>query len=480
SQTHHTAGGNQTTSYAYPLPNQNQPHTLTSTSGASTGSYTYDQSGNTLTRPGNTSQQTLTWDAEGHLATLTEGASTSTFVYDVDGARLITRDATGATLHLAAGTEIHVDTGGGNASATRRYAHAGQTIATRTNTDGLSWLFADHQTSATLSVRDSDNAVTHRRQTPYGTPRGSTPSWPDKHGYVNGFNDASGLVHIGAREYDDKAGRFVSIDPIIDTNDPQQMHGYSYSTNSPVTMSDPDGLRPVCGDGGDERACRNDELPKPTRRSTYDEAKRRYFDLASEPQGSLRIYKGGAGLPDRLAPGNGIVVIRVFISPADAGFGFKGDGRSFSTDPNAGFRVAIAWNTDTGELTYEATKSCYNDGECGSQTWNDSVVFEASKTGDNSFKFTYGGRDALAPWAPAVNGEVEIAFTDEGVRVKADRDAFPHFEVIQYRQDTDPRFLATDIAWGGPQAMFPIAPNAGGEWLNGAWVSHVPVRDVGR
>src|SRR4029453_587736 len=37
----------------------------------------------------------------------------------------------------------------------------------------------------------------------------------------------------------------ISVDPVQDLNDPQQWNGYSYANNSPVTGSDPDGLRPL-------------------------------------------------------------------------------------------------------------------------------------------------------------------------------------------------------------------------------------------
>ena len=58
-----------------------------------------------------------------------------------------------------------------------------------------------------------------------------------------------GLTAIGARYYDPAIGRFVSVDPVMDLADPQQWHGYAYAHSSPVTFSDPTGLREVAGDG---------------------------------------------------------------------------------------------------------------------------------------------------------------------------------------------------------------------------------------
>jgi RHS repeat-associated protein len=250
SQTNHTAGGDQTTNYSYPQPGQPRPHALQSTSGAQAGSYGYDNAGNTTTRPGPFGgQQTLTWDPEGHLATLTEGSQTSSYLYDASGNRLFTRDSTGTTLHLPMGVELHAATGGGVVTCTRVYSHAGQTVATRTTTGGLTWLFTDHQNTASIALRHADMSVTRRYQTPYGTARGGTPSWPNRHGYVDGFVDTTGLTHLGAREYDPGTGRFISVDPIMNLADPQMWQGYSYANNSPVTLSDPGGTDP----GGGQR-----------------------------------------------------------------------------------------------------------------------------------------------------------------------------------------------------------------------------------
>ncbi|MDG4763444.1 RHS repeat-associated core domain-containing protein [Solwaraspora sp. WMMD406] len=91
---------------------------------------------------------------------------------------------------------------------------------------------------------------------PFGTERGSQPGvgqWLGEKGFVGGTRDAStGLTHLGAREYYPQTGRFISVDPIIDVGDPQQMHGYAYANNSPVSFTDPDGLKPLATGGGAE------------------------------------------------------------------------------------------------------------------------------------------------------------------------------------------------------------------------------------
>jgi RHS repeat-associated protein len=89
--------------------------------------------------------------------------------------------------------------------------------------------------------------ATIRRQTPYGTARGTSPAWPNSKGYVGGTADNTGLTHLGAREYDPAIGRFISVDPVFNMDAPEQMNGYAYAANSPVTLSDASGREPGGG-----------------------------------------------------------------------------------------------------------------------------------------------------------------------------------------------------------------------------------------
>lgn len=223
----------------------NQLTGVTTTKGAdtSTAPYGYDEAGNTTTRPG----QKLTWDAEGHVATVTEGSSTTSYLYDADGNRLITRSPSKTTLHLGH-TEITLDKGATTAKATRYMALGGGNQAIRNNDGTFAFTLGDHQGTAGISVKADDLALSQRRNLPFGGNRGAdSGTWPGTKGFVGGIDETgtTGLVHLGAREYDPAIGRFISVDPVLDVTDSQQMNGYNYANNSPVTLSDPDGLRPI-------------------------------------------------------------------------------------------------------------------------------------------------------------------------------------------------------------------------------------------
>ncbi|MFJ1899528.1 polymorphic toxin-type HINT domain-containing protein [Streptomyces sp. NPDC088115] len=241
--------------YTYPKPGAPQAHSLSSRkttgpAGSTTDAYTYDSSGNMITRPG----QTLAWDAEGHLASVTKSGKTTSYLYDASGNRLIGRTPTETTLYLG-NTEVTLPAGATKAKATRYFDLGGGQTAIRSDDGTFAFTIADQHGTGELAIQAASLALTQRRTPPFGGERGTSPTtWPGTKGFVGGTDDTktTGLTHLGAREYDADLGRFISVDPVLDLTDPQQMNGYTYANNNPTTLSDPSGLRPdgACGGAG--------------------------------------------------------------------------------------------------------------------------------------------------------------------------------------------------------------------------------------
>ncbi|MEV6522850.1 polymorphic toxin-type HINT domain-containing protein [Longispora sp. NPDC051575] len=259
------------TERTYTTPGAGQPkaHSLTkvdtkvgSSPATTTDTFTYDSTGNTTTH----NNATYTWNVLGKLSKVAiSGGATTDFVYDADGNRVLRKDSTGTTTYLGT-TEMHANTPVSSPTVTRTYPGA-----VRTTDGGLVWMIADHHGTSQTSIKATDLTVTRRRTDPYGGPRGTAVAWPTQRGFVNGVKDPdTGLLHIGARDYNATTGRFISIDPVFDGADPQSWNGYAYANNAPATSSDPTGLfrNPEAGQEGDDpgQGCvqRDDCYDKPT------------------------------------------------------------------------------------------------------------------------------------------------------------------------------------------------------------------------
>jgi RHS repeat-associated protein len=270
-QTQHTAAGDTTAVSTYPAAGQAQPHAIqtldtTGPGGSTQSSYTYDPAGRALTQGPAGAGLTFTYDAEGRVATATDASGkVSSYTYDADGNLLLTKDPTGTTLTLN-DLELFRATGSSSTVGTRFYTFNDHPVAERNAGTGLFWMLTDAQDTTYATVDAANLAVTQRWQDPYGVARGPAPTgWPDSRGYLGGYQNSSGLTHLGARDYDPVTGRFTTVDPLLDTTDPQQMNGYTYAGDNPILFSDPSGLChgpdgscPLPGGGyGGGDACRN-------------------------------------------------------------------------------------------------------------------------------------------------------------------------------------------------------------------------------
>ncbi|MFE5241560.1 MULTISPECIES: polymorphic toxin-type HINT domain-containing protein [unclassified Streptomyces] len=236
-------------------------------------SYEYDAIGNTTKRTIGGDAQVLQWTDTGQLAKAKEAdGSETTYLYDSAGNRVQRKAPSGTTVYLP-GMELQLSADGTKTEATRYYSQAGQTVAVRTNDNKVSFLASDHHGTGELAVDAASGAVSQRRFDPFGVERGeATGTWPGEKGFVGGTIDAStGLTHLGAREYDASIGKFISVDPVIDYTQPQQINGYAYANNTPVTHADPSGMAiPECLQGLIE--CQGG-LPVSKPGSTFNEEK---------------------------------------------------------------------------------------------------------------------------------------------------------------------------------------------------------------
>ncbi|MBG0855073.1 ricin-type beta-trefoil lectin domain protein [Streptomyces spinoverrucosus] len=206
-----------------------------------------------LSTPSTTSGTDLTLAACNQtLATqLWKPASKTAYVYDGLGNRLLERSSAGAVLHLP-DTKVSLNTAGGVRYAERTYGHAGAPSVTRyrevSSTGGTTeQLFAqatDINGTPLAEVRlDGGMSVRLTKKDPWGADRAINPQMRSHTTFHTGDDDAAtGLIHLGAREYDPQTGRFISADPVLDQSDPLQANGYSYANNNPVTHADPSGL----------------------------------------------------------------------------------------------------------------------------------------------------------------------------------------------------------------------------------------------
>ncbi|MFY1690432.1 RHS repeat-associated core domain-containing protein [Plantactinospora sp. WMMB782] len=245
--------GDTTTTYTYPAAGGAQPHAVrseqvTGPGGTATRSFQYDALGNTITRiTPERGTQTLDWSSDGRLTKARTGATTDAAnVYDAAGELLLQRNLKEktATLYLP-GQELTLSTASGTVSGRRFYSGPDGTTCVRSGTTAgaYSYLVNDRLGTATLTLDNNGTNPKWRAFDPYGAPRGVVPtSWPNTRGYLGKPTDsATGFTVLGARHYDPGAGRFISVDPIFDTEDPNQIGGYTYAGDDPVNRSDPGG-----------------------------------------------------------------------------------------------------------------------------------------------------------------------------------------------------------------------------------------------
>ncbi|MCC6436482.1 MAG: RHS repeat-associated core domain-containing protein [Acidimicrobiales bacterium] len=230
------------------------PNRVITSGTCATGGTTYNYNANGSMTTGGTNN--MAWDTSNRLCRVTTTANPTctttggtSMVYDPDGQRLIRRDATGTIIYLEGQEYRRPSTG--NPVITRYYSVAGTTIAARnktvttSGTNTLNWIAGDRTGSATLTIQAGTTTTQRQRYKPYGNPRGTTNTAFNtitERGWIGQTKDNTGLNYLNNRYYNPDLNKFISVDPILDLNNPRTLNPYAYAGNNPTSYSDPTGL----------------------------------------------------------------------------------------------------------------------------------------------------------------------------------------------------------------------------------------------
>jgi RHS repeat-associated protein len=195
----------------------------------------------------------MSYNAQAEVASVTTAAGTSSYFYDASGNLLLQTDPGGTSILYADGGAEQITASGSTLSGVRILSAPDGTNVVRSSAGSIYYTTANQIDTALESINASTLAVTRRYYDPWGNPVGTAPSsWPDDLGYVGKPADpATELDLLGARQYNPATGSFTSLDPELEQGSQQQMGGYTYAADDPVTGADPTGLMMcfdnVCG-----------------------------------------------------------------------------------------------------------------------------------------------------------------------------------------------------------------------------------------
>jgi len=202
----------------------------------------YDDAGNVLTAPWGTAG----YDAAGRMQRVTRGASRLDCTYD--GASFRTR----AIVTGAGGTLDDVLTPDARISIENGVAYGfvldGEAFVTKIRLDdaAASWLHGDHLGSVAVVTAMDGEAVQRIDYDPFGAILANDlagGSEGSRRLYAGAEWDVfPGLVHLQARYYDPRLGRFAAADTVVgEAYAPQAWNRYAYVQNNPLRFVDPTG-----------------------------------------------------------------------------------------------------------------------------------------------------------------------------------------------------------------------------------------------
>ncbi len=208
--------------------------------------YTYDDNGNMtagpdFTDPLQVAARTIGYNADNMPTSIShvKGGHTVTtdFIYDGDGVRS-KKIVEGSSTAYYIGAHFEIKDG-----VATKFIFAGNLRIAKAAASGTHYFHKDHLGSSTVMTDATGAAVETTDYMPFGSQRDPTGTDVSNYKFTDQEFDAeSGLYNYNARLYDPIIGRFISADPFVQAPfDPQTLNRYSYCRNNPLIYIDPSG-----------------------------------------------------------------------------------------------------------------------------------------------------------------------------------------------------------------------------------------------
>ncbi|ALS99737.1 chitobiase/beta-hexosaminidase C-terminal domain-containing protein [Lacimicrobium alkaliphilum] len=238
---------NSTSAYQYNTGN-NKIKSIALKGGGSV-SFGYDQKGNLTTRNGSTG---IAYNVFNKPVQINKNGSVS-LSYGADLSRVKQVRTTGGTTTTTWYIDKHYEVESQGGSTTQAVYISDVAIIKLSDTDkSIRFTHRDRLGSATTLTDHNGQVVARRHFDAFGAPRGGDwseqslvrlPDSESRRGFTGHEHlDEAELIHMNGRVYDYKVGRFLSVDPVIQSpGNSQSINPYSYIMNNPLAGTDPSG-----------------------------------------------------------------------------------------------------------------------------------------------------------------------------------------------------------------------------------------------